>query len=193
MLLACSSSATVEPTKIPTNTNQPTIELTKTQPPTDTITPTETITDIPATNTRVPSATSETITANSGLDISRIDAARMFMLYEFIFEGEDVYTGTVNDNLAVVTIIGQKDNINSISIKIYTPVPPSSNQASRTMLYLATMLTVGAENWEAGTDWLNENLNKMGESTTSLDDRDVILVLTPTDNMMTIELTIKSK
>ena len=69
----------------------------------------------------------------------------------------------------------------------------SSKAAARTIVYLATLLTVAAEDWEEGTQWLNENLNNMGESRTTYANRKVVLMITPTDGMTTVEFTISAE
>jgi len=40
---------------------------------------------------------------------------------------------------------------------------------------------VAAEDWEEGTQWLNENLNNMGESRTTYANLEVVLVITKVD------------
>jgi len=48
-------------------------------------------------------------------------------------------------------------------------------------VYLTTLLMVAAEDWEEGTQWLNENLNNMGESRTTYANLEVVLVITKVD------------
>ena len=177
---------TVTSTLAPTNTEEPTVTPTKENTPT-----------IEPTITSAPTPT--TPNQSTGLGLTRADAARMYKFLEFSFDletneqGQEVYVGTISDELATVTLIGPEDSISSISIVIKVPKPPTENQSSRTMVYLATLLTVAADDWAEGTDWLNESLNKMGESRTTFDNRDVVLIITPEDNQTTVEFTISAK
>lgn len=137
-----------------------------------------------------------TVASSISLGISRSDAANFFQFLEFDFEltqntqGEEEYVGSISDGLATVNIIGPEDGITSIYLVIDIPTPPSENQSTRFMLYLATVLSVAAEDWEEGTDWLTEKLNEMGESRTSFDGREAILLLEPSTNEMHVEFTI---
>lgn len=183
LLSACSSS----PATIPSPTILTPEQLTATPLLTNT-----------ATSTTEPIST-PTLNQTAGLGLTRADAARTYQLLEFSFEletnehGQEVYIGTISDELATVTLIGTEDNISSTSVDIRVPKPPTEKQSSRTIVYLTTLLTVAANDWAEGTGWLNESLNKIGESRTSFDNRDIVLIITPEDNQTTVEFTISAK
>jgi hypothetical protein len=174
---------TLTPTETlkPTDTPEPT--LTDTPEPTDTPRPTDTPVSYPAV----------------GLGVTRADAARLYQLFEFTFEletdekGQAHYVGTVSDDLAIVELIGPEGDITSAFVVINVPKPPDENQASRTIAYLAMLLTVAAEDWEEGTEWLNQSLNNMGESRTTYANREIVLVITPQDDVTNVEFTISAK
>lgn len=206
LLSACSPSTpmnpspTIKPTEQPSATLFPTDTVTSNLAPTNTEEPTITPTKENTPNIEPTSAATPTTPNQSlGLGMTRVDAARMYKFLEFNFnletneQGQEVYVGTISDELATVTLIGPVDNISSISVVLKVPKPPTENQSSRTMVYLATLLTVAADDWAEGTDWLNESLNKMGESRTTFDNRDVVLIITPEDNKTTVEFTISAK
>jgi hypothetical protein len=134
-----------------------------------------------------------------GLGLTRADAALLYKLFEFNFkletnkQGEEVYVGTISDKLAIVTLIGPKDNISSISVVINVPKPPTENQSYRMRAYLAALLSAAADGWAESTDWINQSLNKTGESRTTFDNRDVVMIITPEDSQTIVELTIRAK
>ena len=199
LLTACSSSPTVTSTDQPTKTLFPTATLaptnTNTQEPTVTPITESTPTIEPTSEPTTPPILSQ----SAGLGITRADAARLYKLFEFNFEvetndqGQEVYVGTISDELATVKLTGPKENITSASIIIKVPKPPTEKQSSRTIVYLTTLLTVAAKDWAEGTGWLNESLNKMGESRTTFDNRDIVLAITPEDNQTIVEFTISAK
>jgi len=175
-------TATPQPTDTPqpTPTPQPTDtpQLTNTPEPTSTHTPAPTDTPPPA-----------------GLGTTRADAAQPYQLFEFTFnlETDQHYIGTISDDLAIVDLVGPEGDITCASITINVPKPPTESQAGRTMTYLATLLTIAAPDWPEGTAWLNQNLNNMGESKTTYNNREIILVITPKDDMTTVEFSITAK
>ena len=189
LLVACGTStptvtaSTVVPTEqLLPSTVQPTLEL-PTSEPTD------------------PPSVAEPTTASptqpgAPLGLSRSDAAIFFKFLEFNFElsqtpsGEDDFAGTVSDGLATVHILGPEGAVTSVSVVIDVSTPPSENQSARTIAYLAAVLSVAAEDWSEGTQWLNESMNVMGESRISFDSREAILILEPGADSMHVELTI---
>jgi hypothetical protein len=177
---ATTAVPTVSQTFAPVNTPQPTVTVEPVKP---TVAPTVT----------------PKLSQAAGLGLTRADAARMYQLLEFKFEaktneqGQEIYTGTISDNLAIVRLIGPKEDIRSASVAITVPKPPTQNQSSRTMAYLATLLTIAAQDWSEGTAWLNNCLNKTGESRTTFENREVVLVVTPKDNQTVVEFTISAK
>jgi len=193
---ACTSAPTmpISPTSTAvehiTNTAEPTPTITATATATTTQTPTVTV-EPSATPTEEPTATTAATPTTSpqvkGLGLTRTDAARMFMLLEFNFElgindeGREVFVGTISDGLATVTILGPENDVSSVFVEIRLPKPPTQNQSARTLAYLTTLLVVAAEDWEDGNDWLSASLNNMGESQTTFDNRDIVLVVTPSD------------
>ena len=160
----------------------PTVELTPTAEPTPT--PETAPTSVPASAT--------------GLGLTRADAARVFQFLGFDFqltqaaEYPDDYVGTVSDGLATVHIVGQVTRVSSVSLAVDVPKPPTESQSSRMMVYLVSVLIVAADDWTAGTEWLNEKLNVMGESRIVFDGREAVLLLTPTPDAMHIEFTIQA-
>jgi hypothetical protein len=162
--------------------------------------PSETATQVVPTATQTPSPTvtpSPTMETYAGLGVSRADGAQMFQFFEFAFElgndeeGIEAYIGTISDNLAEIRLYGSQEEIYQATIVIWVPKPSSQNQAGRTMTYLATMLTVFADEWEEGTAWLNISLNKTGETKAEFGNKQVILNLTPSESLMTVEFTIR--
>jgi hypothetical protein len=133
------------------------------------------------------------------LGVTRTDAARLYQILEFAFElttdeqGQEHHIGTISDNLAIVELIGPEEDITSASVLVKVPKPPTENQSARTEVYLTTLLTVAAEDWEEGTGWLNDNWNNMGESRTTYANLKVVLVIIPENDMTTVEFTISAK
>ena len=135
----------------------------------------------------------------TGLGVTRTDAARPYQFLEFAFElttdeqGQEHHIGTISDNLAIVELIGPEEDITSASVLVEVPKLPTENQSARTVVYLTTLLTVAAEDWEEGTGWLNDNWNNTGESRTTYANLEVVLVIIPENDMTTVEFTISAK
>jgi hypothetical protein len=135
-----------------------------------------------------------------GLDVSRSDAARMYEMLGFSFDlesneqGQEVYIGTIVDDLAVVTLIGPEDNISSASVFVVLHKPATEDQAKRSAVYLLLLLSVAAEDWKEGPDWFLESLpalNAGGESKIIVDNRDIVLLIVQLDDQVWIDFTIK--
>ena len=203
LLSACNTSPsiipspTIKPALLPSATSV--IIPTNTEVPTNTP-PKENTPTIEPIKESTPTPQSPSV----GWGLTQADAARMFQLFQFSFEletndqGQEVYVGTVSDELATVTITGPEDNISSIAIVIIIPQPPTEDQASRAMVYLATILTVAADDWTDGSDWLNKNFPNigeyiMGESRTIFDNRDIVLTITPENGQTKVEFIISAK
>jgi len=158
---------------------------------TSTFTPTITSTS-QFTNTATPSDTPIT----TGLGVSRDSTEIFYQLLEFTFthetnnEGDEVFVGTISDSLATIYLVGPKDNLLSVSVNIFVPKPPTENQSARTVAYLASIITIGANDWKEGTDWLNEHLIIMGESRTTFNNREIVLVVTSEEKQTNVEFTI---
>lgn len=195
LLSACTQPATttLAPDKATATVAQSTPVATS---PTNTTMPTE----LPAaTPTLEPTPDSATATPAStapltGLGVTRVDVARGWQLLQFEFtEQGDRYIGTISDNLATVEFAGPAADITSASLEINMPKPPTEKQSARCMVYLAGLLSSATPNWEGGKDWLTTNLDKTGESRTTYDNRDVILVVTPGDSSTLAKPTIKAR
>ena len=130
------------------------------------------------------------------LGLTRADAASFFQFLQFTFRlsrtpsGLDDFTGTVSDGLATVHILGPEDAVLSVSVIVDVPTPPTENQSSRTMAYLLAVLSVAAEDWSEGTQWLNQSLNVMGESRAAFNGHEAVLLLEPGADTMHVELTV---
>ena len=190
LLVACgmSTPTTLAPAEEPTE--QPSPPTVQPSPVVPTSEPTETL---PA-----PEPTA-TLLAQLGatIGLARADAAFFFKFLEFEFElnrtpsGEEDFEGTVADGLATVHILGPENAVTSISVVIDFPTPPTENQSARRMIiYLATILSVAAEDWSEGPQWLNESMNVMGESRVTFDGREAVLLIEPEADSMHVELTV---
>lgn len=183
-------------------TSTPTVTLSTVAPTEQLLPPTVQPTLVVPTSgpTDPPSVPEPTITSpaqpGATLGLSRSDAANLFEFLEFNFElnqtpsSEDDFAGTVSDGLATVHILGPGDAVTSVSVVIDVPTPPTENQSARTIAYLAAVLSVAAEDWSEGTQWLNESMNIMGESRITFDGREAILILEPGADSMHVELTV---
>ena len=134
-----------------------------------------------------------------GLGVGRAEAARFFQLLDFAFtrvmgdDGQEQLLGTVGDDLAVVRLIGPSEEITGAAVTIQVPALPDDSEAQRTIAYLMAVLTLVAEDWEDGIGWLNDHLADVGESRTVHRDLDVVLTVTPRDQVTTVEFTISAR
>jgi hypothetical protein len=105
-------------------------------------------------------------------------------------DGQEQLLGTVSDDLAVVRLVGPSEEIAEAGVTIQVPAAPDDSEAQRTIAYLMAVLTLVAEDWEDGTRWLNDHLADVGESRTVYGEFDIVLTVTPRDEVTTVEFSI---
>jgi hypothetical protein len=131
-----------------------------------------------------------------GITLTRSEAAFVLGLLGFAFrppttvpDGEDL-TGLSSDGMAVVHLLGEGESLTSVSIVIDVPAPPTEEQFAATLVYLSEVLGLAGEGWTEGPEWLNEGLNAWGETRTTFDGHDAILLTQEGAETAHIEFTI---
>jgi hypothetical protein len=76
-------------------------------------------------------------------------------------------------------------------MEIYVPNPATENQVERTLIYLTSVLTTTADDWEEGMDWFNESLNIIGESRVEFEGREAILLIELEKDFTHVDFTIR--